>query len=85
MAPFIKPMERMTLVEVLSEIRTKRSPEDNGAEAFSIRKTKSGELLVFYARRELVRTCPAKRSRSYWGRKPSFLVWNLSRILDLDC
>ncbi|CAD7087787.1 unnamed protein product [Hermetia illucens] len=45
-ALLIKPAAGKTFAEVLSEIRYKIKPEDNGAEVSSIRKTKGGGVLV---------------------------------------
>lgn len=45
-ALLIKPTKRKTFAKVLSEIRYKIMPEDNGTEVSSIRKTKFGGVLV---------------------------------------
>ena len=87
-ALLIKPTEGKTFAEVLSEIRYKIKPEDNGAEVSSIRKTKGGGVLVELGPKTINKVTFCEAVKGLLGEKA--LVSSLEptcalEIRDLDC
>ena len=87
-ALLIKPTEGKTFAEVLSEIRYRMKPEENGAEVSSIRKTRSGGVLVELGPKTTNKSTFCEAVKGLLGEKA--LVSSLEpmcslEIRDLDC